>query len=78
MNYRKVKAVVTATLEIKVDVNVEVLIADWPIPVSWDAHVRIMDAAKHRLEQNPPILSMPPIDTAKLSIKSSNMKKWKW
>jgi hypothetical protein len=78
MNYRKVKAVITATVEVQVEVEVDTLIAEWPIPVSWDAHVRLMEAARHKLKHDPPELTIPSIDKAELKIKSSNMSKWTW
>lgn len=76
MQYRKVKAVIAATVE--VEVEVEVLIAGWPLPVYGEAHVRLMDAAKDKLRYNPPKLENLSFEKAKLEIKSSNMSDWTW
>jgi ribosomal protein S1 len=77
MNYRKVKAVVAATVTLEVEIEVEVLIAEWPIPVAGDAHNRIMWAVQDKIKANPPKFD-PSKAKPELTIKSSNMKQWKW
>jgi len=78
MQYRKVKATVSAKVTLEVEIEVEVLIAEWPIPVPGDAINRIMWAAQDKIRENPPKFKVDEKVEPDLTIKSSNMKQWKW